>query len=259
MKLTSENYFSQEANKEYMSVSQFKDFNRCQAKALAVLNEEIEEKDKECFIEGHLFETLLAGDKDLFFMQHPEMIAQKGPTAGQLKANYKKVVIAANKIAEQNFLKEIIDKCEKQVILTGTIEGIKVKCCLDLFDKEERKIYDLKCMANFNEVWNKEQKCYLPWYSSFNYDLPLAVYQEIVRQNFGFTCDAYLIAATKEDIPDIQSLHLNNEQLEEKLKLFTDNIELYNNVKKGIFAPERCENCDYCKNTKKIINFEEVL
>lgn len=34
MLLTSENYFSIEADKEYMSVSQYKNFKTCEAKAL---------------------------------------------------------------------------------------------------------------------------------------------------------------------------------------------------------------------------------
>ena len=47
MKLTSENYYSQEANKEYMSVSQFKDFAGtygkmpCEFEALEKLNADI--------------------------------------------------------------------------------------------------------------------------------------------------------------------------------------------------------------------------
>ena len=40
MKLTHENYYSPEANQAYMSVSQFKAFDRCEAAALAELRGE---------------------------------------------------------------------------------------------------------------------------------------------------------------------------------------------------------------------------
>ena len=42
--LTDENYYSQEANKAYLSCSQIKDFMDCEAKAMARLNEEYEEE-----------------------------------------------------------------------------------------------------------------------------------------------------------------------------------------------------------------------
>ena len=38
MKLTSDNYYSKKANREFMSVSQFKDFMKCPAMAMAKLN-----------------------------------------------------------------------------------------------------------------------------------------------------------------------------------------------------------------------------
>ena len=37
MKLTKKNYYSNKADQEYMSFSQFKQFNECQAKAMAIL------------------------------------------------------------------------------------------------------------------------------------------------------------------------------------------------------------------------------
>ena len=45
MKLTADNYFSQEAQMEYMSASQFKAFDKCEAAALAeIKGEYIREK-----------------------------------------------------------------------------------------------------------------------------------------------------------------------------------------------------------------------
>ena len=38
MKLITSNYYSSEANREFMSVSQFKDFMKCPAMAMAKLN-----------------------------------------------------------------------------------------------------------------------------------------------------------------------------------------------------------------------------
>lgn len=255
--LNHNNYFSKEADLEYMSVSQFKNFNKCSAKAVHDLQFDMHE-EKEAFIEGSLFEALTIGDAEKFLEDHPEIVSSQGPTKGQIKANYKKVVKAADRFNEQKFFRDIISKCEKQVILVGEIEGIKVKCCLDLFYLKNKKIYDVKCMANFNEEWDKEEKCYKPWYYTYGYVLQLAIYQEIVRQNFGIICDVHLMAASKEEEPDLKAEHIDNDLLKLELEEFKSKVKTFDAIKKGDLKPIRCENCKYCKSTKVITKFTEV-
>lgn len=258
MELNAENYFSKEANNEYMSVSLYKEFAKCEAKALAMLKGEIDQEEKNCFLEGHLFETIVAGDIDLFMIQHPEMVASRGATKGELKAVFKKPVDAANRIKEQKFITDIVDKCEKQVIMTGEISGVKIKCCADLLDVENGNIYDLKCMAKFDDIWDKQKKMFLPWYEYYGYTLQMAVYQEIARQNYGKTFETHLIAATKEDVPDIQAIHFDNTLLEIELSKFAEDVTYFDEIKKGVVPAGKCNNCDYCKSHKTITKFEEV-
>lgn len=258
MLLTPQTYFSIEADREYMSVSQWKNFQACESKALHDLNQPDATK-KESFLEGSLFENLVAGDPELFMAQHPEMISSRGATAGQLKANYQRVLKAAEKFNSQKFFKDIIGKCEKQVILTGIINDVPVKCCLDLFDRETFSIYDIKCMSDFKEQWNKEEKAYVPWYYHWGYVLQLAVYREIVKQNFGKEPkEIALLAATKEEIPDIQAIKFSTDLLDIELLEFKNHIKYYNDIKKGLIAPTSCGICDYCKSIKEILYFEEV-
>lgn len=257
MILTQENYFSKQADLEYFSVSQFKNFKKCSAKAMHDLEVDSQE-DKQCFLEGKMFESILSGDFDLFKAQHPEIISSRGATAGEIKSEFKKVIEAAKRIQDQDFLMNKINKSQKQVILTCKINDIDVKCCLDLLDLDNKAIYDLKCMANFKDEWDKETKCYIPWYYTYDYVLQLAVYQEAVRQNYGILCDTHLISATKENVPDIKAPHLNNKLLKLELNKFKKDIIYYNNIKKGIEPAIRCETCDYCKRTRIINKFEEV-
>ena len=257
MNLNLDNYYSVEANKEYMSVSQFKNFKLCEAKAMYDLENDFQE-EKQAFLEGQLFEALVSGDAQLFMAKHPEIISTRGATAGQIKSEFKKIINAAEKFNSQNFFRNIIDKCEKQVILTGEINGIKVKCALDLFDKETNSIYDIKCMKDFKEQWSKEEKAYVPWFYHWGYVLQLAVYREIVRQNFGEPKEIGLIAATKEDIPDITANSFNSDLLDIELETFKNNVKPYDNIQKGIEIPIACNCCDYCKKIKSIEKFEEV-
>lgn len=257
MILTQENYFSKEANTEYMSVSQFKAFAECEAQALH--NIEISgENEIPAFLEGKLFETWVSGDRALFMAQHPELISSRGATAGQLKAEFNKVIKAAERFLKQDFFKDIINKCEKQVILTGEIEGVKIKCALDLFDRETNSIYDIKCMKDFKEQWNKEEKSYVPWYYIYGYVLQLAVYREIVRQNFGEPKEIGLMAASKEEEPDLQAKSFSSELLDLELEYFKNNVKRYNDIKKGIVAPTYCGECAYCKSIKQITRFEVI-
>lgn len=257
MELNIDSYFSKEANKEYISVSQFKSFVECEAQTLH--NIEIGgENEKQAFLEGKLFENWVAGDRALFMAQHPEMVSTRGATAGQLKAEFNKVIKAAERFLEQDFFKDIINKCEKQVILTGEIEGVKVKCALDLFDRETNSIYDIKCMKDFKEQWNKEEKSYVPWYYIYGYVLQLAVYREIVRQNFGEPKEIGLMAASKEEEPDLQAKSFSSELLDLELEYFKNNVKRYNDIKKGIVAPTYCGECSYCKSIKQITRFEVI-
>lgn len=258
MILTSENYFSIEADREYMSVSQYKNFKTCEAKALHDL-EIPDETYKESFLQGSLFEALVAGDPKLFMAQHPEMISTRGSTAGKLKSEFQRVVNAAEKFNSQEFFKNIINKCEKQVILTGIVNDVPVKCCLDLFDRETFSIYDIKCMKDFNEQWSKEEKKYIPWYYSWGYVLQLAVYRLIVKQNFN--CEPKeigLLAASKEEIPDIQALKFDDSLLGLELIEFKNNIKHYDNIKKGLEKPIACGVCQFCKQNKTIKDFEVI-
>lgn len=258
LQLTPETYFSIEADREYMSVSQYKNFRTCEAKALHDL-EIPDETYKESFLQGSLFEALVAGDPKLFIAQHPEMISTRGSTAGKLKSEFQRVVNAAEKFNSQEFFKNIINKCEKQVILTGVINDVPVKCCLDLFDRETNSIYDIKCMKDFNEQWSKEEKKYIPWYYAWGYVLQLAVYREIVKQNFDKEPkEIALLAATKEEVPDIQAIKFDTELLDIELEDFRHDIRLYDEIKKGRIKPTPCNCCSYCKTIKEIHEFEEV-
>lgn len=258
MLLTPQTYFTVEADKEYFSVSQYKNFKACSLKAMHDL-EAPDTTYKSAFLEGHLFEELVAGDPKLFMAQHPEMISTRGSTAGQLKSEFQRVVKAAEKFNNQEFFKNIINKCEKQVILTGKICGVPVKCCLDLFDRETFSIYDIKCMKDFNEQWSKEEKRYIPWYYAWGYVLQLAVYREIAKQNFNEEPkEIALIAATKEEVPDIQAIKFSTDLLDLELEEFKKNINYYNDIKRGLAPAIGCGICDYCKSIKEILDFEEV-
>ena len=242
MKLTNENYFDRENQLKYMSVSQFKAFENCQYGAMAELKGEyLREKTPSMlvgsYVDAHFEKTL-----DIFKAKNPEIFKRDGSLLSQY-ANADNII---ERIERDKMFCEFMSG-EKQVIMTGEIEGVPVKIKIDSYLPD--KIVDLKIMKDFAPIY-KEGQGKLAWFEAWGYDLQGAVYQEIVYQNTGKRLPFFLAAATKEKEPDIDIIEISQDALDFELSRFKEKITYYDAVKKGFIEPERCEKCDACKFTK---------
>lgn len=242
MKLTQRNYFSKKASLEYMSVSQFKAFERCQHSALAEINGKYEREETTALLVGSYVDSYFEGTLKEFKAAHPDIFKKDGT----LKADYTQAEAIIQRIKKDKLFMQYMSGL-KQVIMTGEICGVPIKIKVDSLLPD--KIVDLKIMRDFANIYDAE-KGSLPYFEAWGYDLQGAVYQEIVRQNTGKTLPFYLAAATKEKTPDIDIIHINEKSLDFAFDKFKANVELYDAIKKGIIEPERCGKCDYCKQTK---------
>lgn len=90
MILTQENYYSKEANQEYLSVSQYKDFCGtigrvgCEEQALAKLNGYWEMEKTTALLVGSYVDSHFEGTLDLFKAQNPEIFTKKGRAKGRV-------------------------------------------------------------------------------------------------------------------------------------------------------------------------------
>lgn len=242
MKLTQRNYFSKKANQHYMSVSQFKSFDKCQASALAEINGEFEREQTTALLVGSYVDAYFEGKLANFKAEYPEIFKRDGT----LKAEYTQAESIIKRIERDDLFSEYMSG-KKQVIMTGEICGVPVKIKVDSLHPD--KIVDLKIMRDFENIYDAE-KGSLPFFEAWGYDLQAAVYQEIVRQNTGKTLPFYLAVATKEKVADIDIIHINQKSIDFAFDHFKANVEMYDAIKKGIIPPERCEKCAYCKETK---------
>lgn len=242
MNLTKRNYFTRKANREYMSVSQFKAFRKCPAAALAELKGKYQQEQTTALLVGSYIDSYFENSLRAFKNQHPEIFKRDGT----LKAEYLQAESIIQRIERDRLFVEYLSG-KKQVIMTGTIQGVPVKIKIDSLLPD--KIVDLKIMKDFESVYDPE-KGRLPWFEAWGYDLQGAVYQEIVRQNTGEKLPFYLAAATKEKTTNIDVLHIPQNMLDFALEGFERDVEMYDAIKKGIMDPERCENCEYCKISK---------
>lgn len=274
MILTSENYYSREANTEYMSVSQFKAFDRCPAAALAELRGEYTPAASPAMLVGGYVDAWFSGELPLFQSQHPELFKRDGT----LKVEYLKAqdIIAR---MEADGLFSLLMGGVKQVIVTGEIAGVPFKGKLDslldaaacreivrrypetasaLGEHPRGAIVDQKVMRDLRPVWSEEDHCRLPFVEAYGYDIQGAVYRALEGHGLPFV----LAVGTKEAVTDLAALSISDADLTSALYQVEDRAPYYQAVKEGREAPRRCECCNYCKATREltgIIDYRELV
>lgn len=247
-KLTNENYYSQEMNREYMSVSQFKDFLKCEAFALAKLNGEWEEEKTTALLVGSYVDSYFSGELDQFKQDHPELLKKDGT----LKSDY---------IQAEELIKEIENDPmfyayymgNHQVIYTGEISGVpfKIKIDSDFNDK----IVDGKVMKDTKPIWVEDKygrNVKQSFIKAYGYDLQGAVYQEIKRQRVGVKMPFILAPITKEKVPGKYLINVEQETLDNALKVVKELAPHFQDIKVGLIKPTYCGKCDYCRSMLKV-------
>lgn len=252
MILTAENYFSKEADMEYLSVSQYKKFAGClgklgcEAKAMAELKGEWEEDKSTALLVGSYVDAHFEGALDLFRAQHPEIFTKQG----SLKAEYKRAEEVINRIERDEYFMLHMSG-QKQVIMAGEIAGAKFKIKMDSYFPG-KLIVDLKCMKSLGEGFYNADFGRMDFIRNWGYDIQGAIYQEIVRQNTGEQLPFKIAAASKEEYPDIEIIQVEQSLMDGTLEDVKKNIPNILALKKGEYDPVRCEkrDCNYCKHTK---------
>ncbi len=245
MKLTNKNYYSQKANKEYFSVSQIKDFLKCEAYAMAKINGDWVEPPTTAMLIGSYVDSYFEGTLEEFKANTPELFKKDG----SLKSDF----VKAEQIIKRIESDELFMLCmsgKKQVIMTGELFGAKFKIKMDSYLKNEG-IVDLKVVKKLREVFFKNNGK-ISFIEKWGYDLQLGVYQEVVRQNTGKVLDCVIAAIDKQDIPDIDCILIPNDQLEFQRNELAWKMPRIIDVKTGKVPAVRCGVCDYCRATKKL-------
>lgn len=258
---SSEDYYGQEANYAYMSASQLKSFlgtpgmRACEERAVAELSGQYERPASDALTIGGYVDVMLTGterEQHEFRDAHPEMISSRGPTKGQLKAQYKSVNDMVARAFEDKANGGIFMRAlegEHQKVLTGEICGHAFKGRLDVLG--DGFITDLKTVENVNKRYFREG--YWDFISWWGYDLQGAIYQELAYQNTGWRLPFYIAALSKQTPCDIDLIQVPQYRLDEAMERVTkqalDRIAM---LKTGEVAPNRCDTCDWCRMTKVI-------
>jgi len=248
--LTNENYYSDEANKAYMSVHQFLDFVGylgivgCEKRALARINGEYNEEPTKAMLVGSYVDAYFEGTLPEFKLKHPEIFTQKGT----LKADFKLAEKMIERCEKDEFFMKMLSG-EKQRIFTGYLFGCEWKCKLDSYIKDVA-IVDLKTSANIHKSWNVADYGNCSFVEYWGYTVQMAVYQKIVEIETGKKLPCYIAVVTKEDEPEIEVINIDQMTLDHALNYVEMNMESILMVKNGEVEPTECCKCDYCKSKK---------
>ena len=247
MGLSESTYYGKEASREFMSVSQFKNFLKCESAALAELNGEyIPERGRALILGSYVDENLTGTEesRDEFIVENWAELFKKN---GEPYADVAQADMAIARVKQQPLMMKYLDG-EHQVIMTGEIEGVPFKIKMDSY-KPGEFIADLKYMASL-----RSPNLFQPMISYWGYDIQAACYQEIVRQNTGERLPFLFVVATKEKPAHLAVGEINQWNMDEALETVRKKIQRFQAIKNGEIEPERCEEygCDYCTSTKVI-------
>ena len=250
MILAADNYYSAEANRQYMSVSQFKEFNgtygkmACEFEAMEKLAGRWKPEPSTALLVGSYVDSYVEGTLDDFKSRNTDILTAKG----ELKAPYKKAEEIIARIERDKYFMKYLSG-EKQTIMTAELFGCEWKIKMDSYIPG-KVIVDLKVMASITDLkWVKDIG-YLDFVRYWGYDLQGAIYQKIVEINTGKRLPFFIAAVTKEVEPDIRIIQVTQNYLDEALTVIESNIRRVLSVKNGEVEPDRCDLCDCCKHNR---------
>lgn len=256
--LTAENYHSLEANQRFMSVSQYKDFRRCEAAAMGKL-QGWQEPQSNALLIGSYVHAHFEGVLDTFIAEHPELFKKNG----DLKAEFQHANAMIQAIESDEFCMFTLQG-QREVIMTAELFGTVWKVKIDSYAPEMGRIADLKTTSSIREkVWDTKYG-YVSFVEAYGYVLQMAVYTEAEKRNTGRTerLEPLLVAVSKEDPPDKAIIGFDEHRLLLELEEVQEHMPRVLAVKSGIEPPIRCERCRYCRETKKVdrvVHFTDLL
>lgn len=223
--ITQENYYSKEVDKQYLSFSSFKNFISNPARALADLNGEYPwfDDDKALLIGNYLHSYFEGGEAhDRFKRENADKIlSSRGVSKGKLKSEFEIAQKMIDRLlAEPQFAKQMDLAYRSEQIISGEIEGVMWKGKVDRLDLDNGVFYDfktVKTLVDDGAIWDNELRQRVPFIISRKYHLQMAIYAELLYQNFGMEFTPVIWAVSKEKEPLAKPYIITKNTLNEAL------------------------------------------
>jgi hypothetical protein len=224
----------------------------CEAREVAKNSGEWTDKVNPAFLLGNYLHSWSSGDLQEFISNTPELFKKDGTLLAKYALGDTMIEVFKNDPAMMK-----MQEGEKEQIFTGEISGVPFKIMVDILNIEKGYFADIKTTKNIREMyWNPETREKESFIKKYDYPLQFAIYAEILRQNFKMNSylECYILAVDKQDPPDHEIIFMDiNSFVKEKLEEVESKIPRIMAARNGEIEPDRCEVCDYCRATKKII------
>ena len=249
--LLGKDYYSRESAIRYWSISQYKRFRECEARALAELRGDwTDTRDNTALLVGNYVHSYFESEKaHAKFVDENKtaMLSTRGTTKGQLKKDY---VIAEQMIEalknDYQFMKYYQGKKEEAV--TGFLGGVEFKGKIDCLNVDYGYFVDIKTTKGSidDTVWNGQERVY--WFEAYGYILQMAAYKTMLEAKYNKPFKPIIYAVTKETPPDTRAIAIENvDAMQNELNELAQNIKRLDAVKKGTEPPKPCGHCEYCR------------
>ena len=248
MALTSKNYFSPRANRLYFSASQVKQFKRCEAMAMAEIRGQYVRPASTALMVGSYVDAALTGDIEAWLNEHPEVRKKDG----SLKAEFVQASEMVERAKSDRVFKEYL-RGRHQAIMTGKIFGIPFKCKFDAL--REDRIVDLKTVKDMQPVYLPGQGR-VDFATAWDWPLQMAIYQRMYLLASGIRLPCYLAVITKETPADIRIVQIEQERMDAEIAWLEQAMPRFEAVKSGAIDPERCEMCEWCRESRILMGPE---
>lgn len=257
LQLTSNNYYSQQADRDYFSVSQFKSFVKCESAALAKITGENIEPPSKAMIVGSYTHSAFESEEvfEQFKEEYKDTIFNR---TGKPYADFVTADEMIQTLKNDEFATFALSG-EKELIFTANLFGYEWKCKVDNVNYQNNFFSDLKTTQSlYKREWSDKYSSYVSFAESYDYVLQMAVYQQIIAQQTNKLLTPYIVAVTKETPCDKAVIYFDNDRFQFELDYVESLIHEFAKVKNGTQVAKRCEKCAHCRSTKKLNGTIEV-
>lgn len=263
MELTQANYYDHDTDFKFMSKSIFHDFMQCEAATLAkLINEWQPNRDNTALLVGNYLHSYFESEKahKAFLADNQKYLYKYGNPNKGIKREYKQADSMISVLEHDEAFTNVYEPGQKEVIVTGKIEGYPWKGKIDSLVLDRGYFCDLKTTADIHKgIYDPEVRRRVPFVKAYGYYMQMAVYRELIKQQFGIECQPFIFAVSKQDPPDKMAIDFNSVddgyELDGALEFIKDNQKRVWDVMNGEIKPKRCGKCEYCRMTNMIKSF----
>ncbi|MCL0312825.1 PD-(D/E)XK nuclease-like domain-containing protein [Apilactobacillus sp. TMW 2.2459] len=257
--LSQSNYYSDDANWNYRSKSQYWDFLQCEARALAKMKGEYKPNQNQTpLLFGNYLHSFFESKQahKNFIDKNKQSFYKYSNKRKGLKTAFKQADKCIHTLCRDNGFKALYQG-DKEKIVTGNIDVIDWMGKIDCLDIKHARFYDLKTVDDIHKKhWNEKEHRYVDFTVDRGYITQMAIYQELIEQTYGIKCTPMIIAVSKQPIPDKAIIVFDDADLREALNDVRMRQDHINHVINGEQEPKACGQCDYCRSKKSILDID---